>query len=164
MEKSKADLVGSVLRQIAMDISFQIRRRLYCGEICIDENKEKNSYTIYVKSIYGVKFIKLILDTDPESWFLRLRIYHDWCSYQYEEDSKAGKKVSKDEKPLKVILMNELSDYVEKEEIKYVVDYFSKASKNNYTYFRDNLSNLHKNKKCIWKYIKYWFKWPKRRK
>lgn len=163
MKKNKASVVDAVLGQVSIDTSFQIHRKLYCGDICINKNKDKNSYTIYVKSVYGVKFIKLVIDTDPETWFMRLRIYHDWCSYQYEEDTKSGKKTNKEEKPLKTILINELSNFIEKDEIKYIINYFSEASRNNYKYFRDNLSVLHKGKKSFWNYLKYWFKWPRKR-
>lgn len=145
-----------VISQVVLEVSKSIHRKLYCGEVFIKQEDRK--YTIYVKSIYGVKFIKLTVDIDPETWNLRFRLFHDWYTSAYEEFNP-GKEI----KPLKTILINNLKNYTEKDEIKYIVNYFSGASRNYYKYFRDNLSILYKGKKCLWSYLKFWFKWPKKR-
>lgn len=155
-ELTNLTLTDTVIRQVLINLSHLIHRKLYCGDICIKQEDLK--YTVYIKSIYGVKFIKLIVDIDPNSWYLRFRIYHDWCLNALESVDP-----EKEGKPLKTILINDLKDFEKRGEIKYIIDYFSEASRNNYKYFRDNLSTLHKGKKSFWNYIKFWFKWPKKR-
>lgn len=145
-----------VISRVVLELSKSIHRKLYCGEIFIKQEEKK--YIIYVKSIYGVKFIKLVVDIDPETWHLRFRLFHDWYTNAYEEFNP-GKEV----KPIKTILINNLKNYIEKNEIKYIINYFSEASRNYYKYFKHNLFTLHKGKKCFWNYLKLWFKWPKKR-
>ena len=157
MKKENNSPLTVVLKQLIINLSYFIQRKLYCGDVYI-VRKSDQEYIIHVKSFYGIKFIKLIVDIDPNSWYLRFRLYHDWCLNDAEIIN--ADKVSK---PLKTILINDLKNFIEKDEIKYIINYFSEASRNNYKYFRDNLSILHKGKKSFWNYIKFWFKWPKKR-
>lgn len=151
--KKKINL--SLSDKVAIDISYEIEKKLYSGNIRLDAIKKNESYIFSVDSVFnGIKFLKLHIDKDLNSKAIRFRIFHDWIGDFNKESTK----------PLKTILLScdFFSDYLKSDEIKYIVEYFSKASRDHYSFYKEELTKIHNGKFGIIKYIKQWLNWNRK--